>query len=96
MRLGPADGPSWPNGRASRFQLHEMTGVIFMYGGKSDSSWVNLSAQRLAAVIPHFKTKVFPKLNHFGIDQQAPQEVARAVSDYFLSDTISSIVPATT
>jgi pimeloyl-ACP methyl ester carboxylesterase len=71
-------------------------GVLFMYGGKSDSGWVNLSVQRLAAIIPHFETKAFPKLNHFGIDQQAPQEVARAVSDYFLSDTISSIVPATT
>jgi pimeloyl-ACP methyl ester carboxylesterase len=71
-------------------------GVLFMYGGKSDSGWVNLSVQRLAAVIPHFEAKTFPKLNHFGIDQQAPQEVARAVGDYFLSDTISSIVPATT
>lgn len=71
-------------------------GVLFMYGGKSDSAWVNLSVQRLAEVIPHFETKVFPKLNHFGIDQKAPREVARAVSDYFLSDTISSIVPATT
>jgi hypothetical protein len=55
-----------------------------MYGGKSDSAWVNLSMERLAAVLPQSETKAFPKLNHFGIDQKAPQEVARAVSDYFL------------
>ena len=58
--------------------------VLLMYGGKSDSRWVNLSMERLAAVLPRSETKEFPKLDHFGIDQKAPQEVARAVSDYFL------------
>ena len=58
--------------------------VLLMYGGKSDSSWVNLSMERLAAVLPHSETKEFPKLDHFGIDQKAPQEVAGAVGDYFL------------
>lgn len=58
--------------------------VLLMYGGKSDSSWVNLSMERLAAVLPHAETRAFPKLDHFGIDQKAPQEVAGAVGDYFL------------
>ncbi|HEX6779331.1 MAG TPA: alpha/beta hydrolase [Ktedonobacterales bacterium] len=58
--------------------------VLLMYGGKSDSSWVDLSMERLAALLPHSETKAFPKLNHFGIDKKAPQEVAGAVSDYFL------------
>lgn len=58
--------------------------VLLLYGGKSDSSWVNLSMERLAAVLPRSETKEFPKLDHFGIDQKAPQEVAGAVSEYFL------------
>jgi len=58
--------------------------VLLMYGGKSDSKWVNLTVERLAAVLPRFRSREFPKLDHFGIDQKAPQEVARAVSDYFL------------
>lgn len=58
--------------------------VLLMYGGKSDSKWVNLSMERLAAVLPHSETQAFPKLDHFGIDQKAPQEVARAVSAYFM------------
>ena len=59
-------------------------GVLLMYGGKSNSKWVDMNMQRLTAVLPRSETKVFPKLDHFGIDQKAPQEVARAVSDYFL------------
>jgi hypothetical protein len=59
-------------------------GVMLMYGGKSDSKWVEMSMERLAAVLPHSETQEFPKLDHFGIDKRAPQEVARAVSDYFL------------
>lgn len=59
-------------------------GVLLMYGGKSQSSWVDLSMKRLATVLPHSETKVFPKLDHFGIDKKAPREVAQAVSAYFL------------
>jgi hypothetical protein len=59
--------------------------VLLMYGGKSDSAWVSLVMERLAAVLPHSKIHVFPKLDHFGIDQKAPREVAKAVS-YFLSN----------
>lgn len=59
-------------------------GVLLMYGGKSDSTAVNLAMERLAAILPHSETKEFPKLDHFGIERTAPREVARAVSDYFL------------
>jgi hypothetical protein len=55
-----------------------------MYGGKTQSAWVNLAIERLAAVIPHAETMEFATLNHFGIDKKAPQEVAKAVSAYFL------------
>jgi pimeloyl-ACP methyl ester carboxylesterase len=58
--------------------------VLLMYGGKSDSKWVNLSMERLAAVLLRSETKEFPKLDHFGIDKKAPREVARAVYAYFL------------
>ena len=58
--------------------------VLFMYGGKSQIKWVDLAMERLAAVLPQSETQEFPKLDHFGIDKKAPQEVARAVCDYFL------------
>jgi pimeloyl-ACP methyl ester carboxylesterase len=63
--------------------------VLLMYGGKSDSSAVNLAMERLAAVLPRSETREFPKLDHFGIDQRAPQEVARAVSAFFLKEQAS-------
>jgi pimeloyl-ACP methyl ester carboxylesterase len=55
-------------------------GVLLMYGGKSDTTWVS----PLTAVLPRSETREFPRLDHFGIDKKAPQEVAKAVSDYFL------------
>jgi pimeloyl-ACP methyl ester carboxylesterase len=58
--------------------------VLLMYGGKSDSPWVNRAVERLAVVLPRSETQEFPKLDHFGIDKKAPREVARAVSAYFL------------
>ncbi len=58
--------------------------VLLMYGGKSNVAWVDRSMERLAAVLPRSETKEFPKLDHFGIDKRAPQEVARTVSEYFL------------
>jgi pimeloyl-ACP methyl ester carboxylesterase len=59
-------------------------GVLLMYGGKSDSTAVNLAMERLAAALPHSETKEFPKLDHFGIERTAPREVAKVVSDYFM------------
>ena len=57
-----------------------------MYGGKSNTTWVNMAMERLATVLPRSETKEFPKLDHFGIDKKAPREVAKAVSAYFLKD----------
>jgi pimeloyl-ACP methyl ester carboxylesterase len=62
--------------------------VLLMFGGKSASSWVNLAMERLAVVLPQSETQEFPKLDHFGIDKKAPQEVARAVSAYFLKEQL--------
>jgi pimeloyl-ACP methyl ester carboxylesterase len=58
--------------------------VLLMYGGKSGINWVAVAIKRLAAVLPHVETQVFPTLNHFGIDKKAPHEVAKTVSAYFL------------
>ena len=60
-------------------------GVLLMYGGRSDSKAVTLATERLAAILPHSVTKEFPQLDHFGIERTAPSEVAKAVSDFFLS-----------
>ncbi|MBI3673882.1 MAG: alpha/beta hydrolase [Rhizobiales bacterium] len=59
-------------------------GALLMYGGKSDSTAVNLAMDKLALVLPRSETKSFPRLDHFGIERTAPREVAKAVSDYFL------------
>jgi pimeloyl-ACP methyl ester carboxylesterase len=59
-------------------------GVLLMYGGKSDSKAVDLAVARLPAIIPICETRRFPKLDHFGIERTAPQEVAAAVIEYFL------------
>jgi pimeloyl-ACP methyl ester carboxylesterase len=65
-------------------------GVLLMYGGKSDLPWVHPALERLAAVLPQSETQEFPKLDHFGIDKKAPQEVARAVCAYFLKGQATS------
>jgi hypothetical protein len=57
-----------------------------MYGGKSDLPWVYPSMERLAAVLPQSEIQEFPKLDHFGIDKKALQEVARVVGVYFLKE----------
>jgi pimeloyl-ACP methyl ester carboxylesterase len=59
-------------------------GVLLMYGGKGHTTQGEMGMKRLAAVLPQPETKAFPKLDHFGIDKKAPQEVAKAVSAYFL------------
>jgi pimeloyl-ACP methyl ester carboxylesterase len=61
--------------------------VLLMYGEKRDARWVDVATERLATVLPHSETKEFPKLDHFGIDKKEPQEVARAVSEFFLKET---------
>ncbi|GHO47023.1 alpha/beta fold hydrolase [Ktedonospora formicarum] len=60
--------------------------VLLMYGGKSYNPRLQRTMERLAAVIPRTETHTFPKLDHFGIDQGAPQEVARVVGASFLRE----------
>jgi pimeloyl-ACP methyl ester carboxylesterase len=59
-------------------------GVLLMYGGKGNLATLDMTVGKLAAVLPQSETKRFPTLDHFGIAKNAPQEVARAVSEYFL------------
>jgi pimeloyl-ACP methyl ester carboxylesterase len=57
--------------------------VLLLYGGKTGIGWVQLAIEQLATVLPHSHRQIFPRLNHFGIDKQAPEEVARTISNYF-------------
>lgn len=59
-------------------------GVLLMCGGKSKSRAVDLTVERLPGTIPDCEVRVFPRLDHFGIERTAPREVAAAVADYFL------------
>ena len=58
--------------------------VLLLYGGKGHTLKTEKTMQQLAAVLPRSDMRVFPKLDHFGIDKKAPQEVGRVVSAYFL------------
>lgn len=58
--------------------------ILLMYGGKGHTPRADTSMKRLAAVFPHVETREFPALDHFGLNKTGPQEVARAVSAYFL------------
>ncbi len=62
--------------------------TLLMYGGKSTLAPIRRSVERLAAVIPHSEILEFPRLDHFGLDQKAPQEVARAISSFFLKEQV--------
>lgn len=57
--------------------------VLLLYGGRSDSRAVDVVIKRLPTVLHHCETKVFPKLDHFGIERTAPKEVAKAIGDFF-------------
>ena len=63
---------------------HEISApVMLLYGGRSNSKAVDLVIERLPAFIPHCETKLFPKLDHFGIERTAPVEVAKEIADFF-------------
>lgn len=63
---------------------HEVSAaVLLLYGGRSESKAVDLVAERLPSVLTRCETKVFPKLDHFGIERTAPREVAMAIGDFF-------------
>jgi hypothetical protein len=58
--------------------------VLLMTGGKHQSARAKRSMRQLAGVIPRVETRDFPRLDHFGIDQHAPREVAAVVADFLL------------
>ncbi|MBA2682105.1 MAG: alpha/beta hydrolase [Ktedonobacteraceae bacterium] len=62
--------------------------VLLMYGGKTGSHWVDLAMQRLPTVLAHSATHAFPKLDHFGIDKNGPEEVAAVVSTFFTQEML--------
>ncbi|MFN8486807.1 MAG: alpha/beta hydrolase [Caldilineaceae bacterium] len=57
--------------------------VLLMYGGKSSSA-IKHTTKLLAQVIPNAKVRAFTKLDHFGPDKKAPDEIAQALRDHFL------------
>ncbi len=60
--------------------------VLLMHGGKGYTPQADASMKRLAAVFQRAETREFPALDHFGLDKTGPQEVAGAVSEYFLNE----------
>jgi pimeloyl-ACP methyl ester carboxylesterase len=56
-------------------------GTLLMYG-KDKAAEVDIA--KLATVLAQHEMKKFPTFDHFGIDKRGPQEVARAVSQFFL------------
>jgi pimeloyl-ACP methyl ester carboxylesterase len=66
------------------FSYREISAVVLLlYGGRSDSRAVDLMIERLPSVIHQCETKIFPKLDHFGIERTAPKEVAKAIREFF-------------
>jgi pimeloyl-ACP methyl ester carboxylesterase len=58
--------------------------TLLMFGGRSGHTWVAPAIDRLAQVLPASAPRAFPKLGHFGPDQNGPREIAEAVKQYFL------------
>jgi len=59
--------------------------TLLLHGGKTGIGWVRLAIDELSRVLPNCHTQLLPRLNHFGIDKQAPDQVARIVRDHFLA-----------
>lgn len=58
--------------------------VLLIHGGRSGHGWVELATTTLLDVLPRAEIKVFPTLDHFGLDKGAPEEVAAFIGDFFL------------
>ncbi|GHO80250.1 alpha/beta hydrolase [Ktedonobacter sp. SOSP1-85] len=58
--------------------------VLLMYGGKDQATLAERNMHRLTAVFSRAEVRKFPALDHFGINEGSPREVAGAVSAYFL------------
>ena len=59
--------------------------TLLLHGGKTGIGWVRLAIDELSRVLPNCHTQLLPRLNHFGIDKQAPDQVAQIVRDRFLA-----------
>ncbi|MET4783210.1 alpha/beta hydrolase [Glaciihabitans sp. UYNi722] len=64
---------------------HIVAPVLLMSGGKTGTSWVEETIRRLGQVLPHSERTVFDGLDHFGIDQGNPAEVAQVVRRFLRS-----------
>ncbi len=56
-----------------------LAGVLLLHGGKTGIGWVRLAIEELSHVLPHCHVQLLPRLNHFGIDKEAPNQVAQIV-----------------
>lgn len=60
-------------------------GILVMRGGRTGSEWVTISTTRLAEILPRVESQEFAALNHFGIDQGDPEDVAAATARFLLA-----------
>lgn len=58
--------------------------TLIMAGGKTVTASPS-TGNLLVKILPKATLKKFPKLDHFGIDEHAPKEVANAVRDFLLN-----------
>ncbi len=59
--------------------------VLLMAGSKSGLPYVAPAFDRLTEVLPSARVHTFPKLDHIGPHEEAPAEVAEAVTTFLLS-----------
>lgn len=57
-------------------------GILVMRGGRTGCEWVTISTTRLAEILPRVESQEFAALNHFGIDQGDPEDVAAATARF--------------
>jgi pimeloyl-ACP methyl ester carboxylesterase len=55
--------------------------TLFMRGTKGQMGG-EMVAERLSKTIPTLHIKIFPGLDHFGINEKAPEEVAKAINEF--------------
>ncbi|WP_161884110.1 alpha/beta fold hydrolase [Deinococcus alpinitundrae] len=58
--------------------------VLIMLGGRSGFKWVETAVTQLGRILPFSETRLFPTLDHFGINEGETQEVAQVIRDFFL------------
>ena len=58
--------------------------VLIMRGGRSGFKWVEIASEQLSNVLPSSRTRVFPELDHFGLNKRGGEAVAATIRDFFL------------